>query len=197
MEHEDIELTHAYIAASAGGEIAASAGRPDAAAVFRRVYDRYSGPLFRFLYRFTGDSQAAEEIVHDIFVQLLSGKYSGDPDSTLKSWLFAVAKNRGLNYTKRNQPHRRGVGNGAAVLERVLSSQDLEAEIVNSSLLTRLSVAEKSLPFDLSETWALRKTGLDHRQIAARLSIPVGTVKSRFSRLVTLLKSEFDHEPEN
>ncbi len=189
MEHEDSELTHAYIAASANGA--------DRAAVFRRVYDRYSVPLFRFLYRFTANSQAAEEILHDIFVQLLSGKYSGDPDSSLKSWLFTVAKNRGLNYSKRESSRRHEVSNGAALLELVSSSQDLEAEIVKSNLLKKLSVAEKTLPSDLSETWALRKSGLDHSQIADRLSIPVGTVKSRFSRLVTMLKPEFDHEPGN
>lgn len=153
---------------------------------FQAVYDRYSGPLFRFLYRFTGNNQASEEILHDIFVELLGGKFR--EEGSLKSWLFTVAKNRGLNYA------RKSVRVVQKDLSREVSVQNLEEETIHAGLLSHLQKVEAYLPLDLKETWNLRKSGMDYAQIAEKLSIPVGTVKSRFSRLVEVLKKEFESE---
>lgn len=155
----------------------------------RAAYDRYSGPLLRFIYRFTENREAAEEILQDIFEQLLSGKFHTSSGS-LKAWLFTVAKNKSLNY----------IGKSAyklseRLVEDVHFNEDcIETRLIQSNLLRQLASAEASLPEDLNLTWNLRKEGLDYRQIADRLSIPVGTVKSRFFRLVEYLKKELSHE---
>ncbi len=153
---------------------------------FQAVYDRYSGPLFRFLFRFTGNHQSSEEILHDVFIELLNGKFKSVQNGTLKSWLFTVAKNRGLNHRKKFEREM------TSDLSSMASSHDLEAETMQTSLLSQLKKIEDRLPNDLQETWNLRKKGLDYQEIAKTLSIPVGTVKSRFSRLVDFLRKEFN-----
>ena len=55
---------------------------------------------------------------------------------------------------------------------------------------------ENNLSTDLRETWNLRKDGFDYQEIADRLSIPLGTVKSRFHRLTLILRKELGHELE-
>jgi RNA polymerase sigma-70 factor (ECF subfamily) len=155
---------------------------------FQAVYDRYSGPLFRFLYRFTGNNQTSEEILQDIFLELLAGKFKSVESGTLKSWLFTVAKNRGLNHRKKS------LRDIQVDLDELSSTSNLEEQVIADSLLFRLSRAEELLPVELKETWTLRKRGLDYQEIAESLSIPVGTVKSRFSRLVDYLRKEFGNE---
>jgi RNA polymerase sigma factor (sigma-70 family) len=157
-------------------------------AALRAVYDRYSSPLLRFLYRFTRSSEVSEEILQDVFVELLAGKYRPSDGGSLKAWLFTVAKNRGLNYSNRAA---RTVNWGTHDFR---APQDLEQNAVDQQRLQNLSAAEQTLSVDLRETWALRKQGLDYQQIADKLAIPVGTVKSRFSRLVQSLKKEFQNE---
>jgi RNA polymerase sigma-70 factor (ECF subfamily) len=152
---------------------------------FRAVYDRYSGPLFRFLYRFTGNHEVSEEILQDIFLELLNGRFKFTEEGTLKSWLFTVAKNRGLNLRKKT------ARNVQTNLHEVRSFENLEEQTIADNLICHLKKAESVLPADLRETWNLRKHGLDNQQIATALSIPVGTVKSRFSRLVDYLREEF------
>lgn len=154
---------------------------------FRSLYDRHSTPLFRFIYRFTLNNQSAEEIIHDIFIQLLSGKFILDTDSNLKGWLYTIARNKCLNHLKKNAHEIAD----DSVIENTASDNDLETNFIGENLLGRLSSLENKLPTDLRETWRLRKDGFDYREIAEKLSIPVGTVKSRFSRLVTHLKKEF------
>ena len=160
----------------------------DSEKYFQLVYDRYSGPLFRFLYRFTGNNQASEEILHDIFIELFAGKFSFSESGGLKSWLFTVAKNRGLNHRKK------ALRETKQDLSLVPSEENLEQNTMQLGLLSHLAKIERHLPHDLKETWDLRKNGLGYAEIAETLSVPVGTVKSRFSRLVEFLRQEFKNE---
>lgn len=153
---------------------------------FRILYDRYSSSLFRFIYRFTLNQQITEEILHDIFIQLLNEKYNHNYGN-LKSWLFTVAKHKSLNHVKKASFET----SDDLAIAKASSDSDLENSFINHSLLKNLSLIENNLPSDLRKTWNLKKQGLDYQQIALALSIPVGTVKSRFSRLVNHLKKEF------
>lgn len=154
---------------------------------FHVLYFRHSGPLFRFLYRFTLNASSAEEILQDIFEELLKSHLKASETLNLKSWLYTLAKNKSLNYLKKS---KREI-NSEMDIENARDNSDLELSTENQNLLVRLKDLEKKLPEELSETWRLRKDGMDYQQIADQLSIPVGTVKSRFSRLVEFLKKEF------
>jgi RNA polymerase sigma-70 factor (ECF subfamily) len=157
------------------------------ASAFRTLYNRYSGPLFRFIYRFTANETLAEDILHDVFVEFLAGKFKMSGEGTLKSWFYTLAKNKSLNHLKRAT--KEVVDN--SLMQSIRSKIDLESEAIENNLLKTLSVAVTSLPQDLQQTWNLKKQGLDHRQIAQSLAIPVGTVKSRCHRIVEILRKEF------
>jgi len=152
----------------------------------RLIYERYASPLLRFAIRFTEDQAAAEDILHDIFSELLDGKFREMTDANLKGWLFTVAKNKSLNSLRKKS---REIPLNP---ERLQGSIDVEASAHQEWSARKLEEVGHSLPADLRETWQLRQQGLDYQQIADRLTIPLGTVKSRFSRLVTFMKKEFE-----
>lgn len=160
-------------------------------ASFKVLYNRHSGPLFRFIYRFTINRESAEEILQDIFIQLLSGKFKSSLDANLKNWLYTLAKNKSLNHLKKTSFETKN----ESLVVVASSDNDLESKTIDGNLLDKLAFAEELLPDDLKKTWQLRKQGFDYQQIAAKLSIPIGTVKSRFNRLVNHLKKEFQIEP--
>lgn len=155
----------------------------------RTLYERYAGKLYGFIYRFTANQELAEEILHDIFAELLAGKMRIEGEGALKGWLYTVAKNKSLNHLKKTSREVIDLNS----IEEAGSESGLESESASENLLRVLSAAEKSLPKDLYQTWDLRKRGMDYQQIASALAIPVGTVKSRFHRIVRLLRKEFDY----
>jgi RNA polymerase sigma factor (sigma-70 family) len=155
---------------------------------FESVYLRYSGPLFRYIYRFTADQSAAEEIIHDVFLQLLNNKFKAQESGTLKSWLYTVAKNHSLNYKQKKSKFVE------KNLTQLADYNDLEEQTIQNDLSDKLMILERTLPQDLQQTWNLRKQGCDYQEIAEHLSIPIGTVKSRFSRLVDFLRKELTNE---
>ncbi len=154
---------------------------------FAVIYQRYADPLFRYVYRFVPSSEGAEDILHDVFLELLAGKYQAHAGGTLKSWLYTVAKNKSLNASKK--AGRDVLGD----IENIQSAHCLEEQTIDRNLHQHLAKAEDLLPQDLKKTWQLKKQGLDHRAISLSLDIPLGTVKSRFHRIVEILRKEF-HE---
>lgn len=155
---------------------------------FEKVYQRYSVPLYRYILRFSVSKPAAEELLHDVFVELLNNKFSTTSEGTLKSWLYTVAKNKSLNCFAKAK--RESVD--SKELDAVDSDTNIEEQVIHQNLLVRLSVVEKNLPIEIQQTWALRKQGMDYSQIAGVLAIPIGTVRSRFHRLVDYLRKEFN-----
>jgi RNA polymerase sigma-70 factor (ECF subfamily) len=63
-------------------------------AAFTLVVERYHGPLLRFARLFVSDGAAAEEVVQDTWVAVLTGLSSFEGRSTLKSWIFSILANR-------------------------------------------------------------------------------------------------------
>jgi RNA polymerase sigma-70 factor, ECF subfamily len=155
---------------------------------FRTLYDRYSGVLLRFIFRFTGQQPLAEDILHDVFSELLTSSPVHMSEQGLKSWLFTVAKNKSLNAIRRGaiELSSTEIAESTRTHDHSEESQQLEIN------LEKLKALEKTLPQDLAEPWRLRRQGLDYREIADQLAIPLGTVKSRFHRLVLFLREEFE-----
>lgn len=150
---------------------------------FRELYLRHSGPLLRFVYRFTQNLQSAEEILQDIFTQVLDHKFHLNSEANFKSWLYTVAKNKSLNHLKKEIVFSKD-------LEDVVGDSNLEKNLIEDETQNQFKKIETLLPQDLSEAWRLRKSGYDYQQIADQLAIPLGTVKSRFHRLVEFFKKE-------
>lgn len=159
----------------------------DPATAFRSLYDRYAGPLLRFVYRFTEDQACAEDILHDVFSELLNGKFKKEEGAKLKNWLFTVARNKSLNGLRRTCRER-----PLTDADTARSDSDLEESTGHVLALGQLRLMEAQLPPEFAETWGLRKQGYNYKEIAKQLAIPLGTVKSRLSRLVDYLKGEFD-----
>lgn len=146
--------------------------------------------MYRYIYRFAANSGRTEDILHDVFCELLAGKYQPGPFGTLKSWLYVVVKNKSLNYIKLKS---REVGEEQAP-DLIDERTDPESREIEKSNLELLVASINKLPRELHQTWELRRAGLDNQKISDELKIPLGTVKSRFFRIVDFLKKEMSDE---
>lgn len=162
---------------------------PDAS--FKLAYGRYSGLLLRYIFRFTGNQEQAEEIIHEVFFELIKTMNSrGARDLSLKAWLLTVARNKSLNFERK----KRHEIQSESLVQAAVDPVDLEERISSEQITHLISHVQTLIPQDLAQTWDLRKQGLDYQQIATELNIPIGTVKSRFHRLVGFFKKELKIE---
>jgi RNA polymerase sigma-70 factor, ECF subfamily len=159
-------------AVSVEAEVVARAAAGDEDAVVT-LYDTYAGPLYGFGLRRLGDPQLAEELVQAVMTRLWQRARTYDPArGSVRTWVFTVARTTAIDLHRR---HSRAAA-PATVPEQPDHADDLEhllrAEAVRAAL-DRLSTEHR-------EVLALAYfDGLTQSEIAARLSLPLGTVKSR------------------
>ncbi|MFY9804851.1 MAG: sigma-70 family RNA polymerase sigma factor [Candidatus Acidiferrales bacterium] len=150
------------------------------------LYDRYAGMLSSVLNRILRDTQAAEEILQDIFYQLWRNAAQFDPQrGSLPGWLMVIARHRAISRLRRRNPAA-----GEELVENtVILPATLENAVVQQELLGKVKSAMENLPQEQRATLELAYyEGLTHSEIAARTGDPLGTVKTRLRTAVETLK---------
>lgn len=151
----------------------------------RVVYDRYAGPIFTVAMSALGKRELAEDAVQTTMLKAWRAAASFDTSRALAPWLYTIARRVTIDIYRRE--HRVAVP----------MELDEEPEVTPTSFEhlweaweIRLAIAQ--LPPDEADVVRLAHfMGLTHREIAEKLELPLGTVKSRsaraHSRLATLL----------
>ena len=150
------------------------------------LYDRYAGILSSILNRILRDTQAAEEILQDIFFQLWRGAQQFDATrGSLPGWLMVIARNRAISRLRQHNPAQ-----GEELRENaVCLTVNLESAITQHQLLERVKIALDALPKEQRAAVELAYfEGLTQSEIAAQTGDPLGTVKTRLRTALGTLK---------
>ena len=163
----------------------------DAAAGDRDAFDalvrRHQARTYNFVRAMVRDEAEAEDLTQDVFVRVWKsiGRFRGD--SAFSTWLFRIAVNVARTHLARRarwRPFSRPASDEApgapAEAEDPPSPERLEDDVVRRDAIDR---ALATLSPDLREAVTLRDVeGLEYREIARALDIPLGTVESRIFR---------------
>jgi RNA polymerase sigma-70 factor (ECF subfamily) len=151
--------------ATASSSIAATASIafPSAAAVSWPEMVSHRGYLVRFAQRKLHDPMLAEDVVHDVFEAVISGRASFGGRAALRSWLTAVLKNKIVDLVRQRAGHDSldaqwldddGEAMGAAALECPQARPDEVAE--QRQQLDRMLARIEALPTGLRDVMRLR-----------------------------------------
>jgi RNA polymerase sigma-70 factor, ECF subfamily len=150
------------------------------------LYDRYAHMLLSVLTRILRDTQAAEEILQDIFYQLWRNAAQFDASrGSLPGWLLVIARNRAISRLRRRNP-----AEGEEWKESAATSTfHLETALSQQQMLGRVKAALENLPKEQRAAIELAYfEGLTHSEIAQRTGDPLGTVKTRLRSAIETLK---------
>src|ERR687894_677562 len=155
----------------------------------RELYRRYAGELFGFATSALGDRELAEEVVQDVFAQLW--RHARDYDgrrASVRTWLYAIARNRIVD------AHRR-----AAARPKLADSEspdapaEIDTALDQAVLRWQVTAALARLSPPHREVIRLAHYGgRTMREIAERIGVPLGTVKSRTSYALRHLRLILD-----
>ena len=168
--------------------------RGDAAAFETLVTER-SGEIYGLLYRMTDNVEEARDLTQETFLRAFQsiGHFRGESD--LRTWIYRIAINQARNRWRWWRRRRREatvsidapeIGGGRLGLVSTLKAntiRDPEQDTLLSERERALKKALGSLKRVYREAVILRDIeGFAYEEIAATLSISVGTVKSRLAR---------------
>jgi RNA polymerase sigma-70 factor (ECF subfamily) len=153
------------------------AERADPAA-FRELYETYGPRVKAYMMRRGADSGTAEDLAQEtlLMVWRKAALYAGDKGS-MTTWVFAIARNLRIDRLRREMPWqelpegRLAEASGDPLPDEAIAEKERQQ---------RVQAALAGLPPEQKEVVALAYLeGLSHSEIAERLAMPLGTVKSR------------------
>ena len=149
------------------------------------LYDRHAGVLLALATRLLGDRPQAEELLHDVFLEAWHHARDFDPArGSVRAWL--VTRTRSRAFDRRAARSRHGRLAEAAAREHSALAQ-ADASVPLDAARVRQEVSR--LPPELVTLLELAYfEGLSFSEIGEALAIPLGTVKSRMARALSLLR---------
>lgn len=162
------------------------------------AYDRYSGLVFGLARRVINDEQLAGDITQDVFTSLWEHPDRVDlARGSLKVWLGMVTHRRAVD-SIRSSERRRAREHRFAVAEPLVA-EGAEHEVTEAAggqwQESRLRGALCHLSDDQRTALELAYFGgCSYREVAARLSIPEGTAKSRLRLALAQLRNLLNDE---
>jgi RNA polymerase sigma-70 factor, ECF subfamily len=173
-------------------ELSRKLARGDEAAL-SAIYGQWQAPLYRFAWHMTASTSTAEEVVQEVFLQLIEKPRGFDPlKGSLGAYLFGIARNVLLRRL-RNTVVSDSLDD--SLDEPVSQDLDPWSALSHQQLVETVRAAVVSLPVPYREAVALCDLEeFAYDEAAAALDCPIGTVRSRLSRgrlLLSMKLKEF------
>ena len=159
----------------------------DADAV-RPLIERYQRPLAALLQRALGRTPEVDDVFQETWIRVVRSAHRYDPAQRFSSWLFAIAWN-----LVKDRWSRRVVSEDVDMTEMASGGRSPEEHAVDADRAERVREMVGRLPERLAQAILLRYfEELSEKEVAERLGIPVGTVKSRIHNALQLLRENHD-----
>jgi RNA polymerase sigma-70 factor, ECF subfamily len=146
-----------------------------------QLYDRHAGLLLGILTRILGDAQEAEDVLHEVFLEVWERAGDYDPErGSVRAWLVMRARSRGLD-------RLRALGRA-----RALPTEALPVEVPVPPAPADVISVRRALARLAPELRVLLELGyfggMSSAEIAAHQQLAIGTVKSRVARALAELR---------
>jgi RNA polymerase sigma-70 factor (ECF subfamily) len=149
------------------------------------IVKQYWRKVFNVAYKFVGKHDEAEDLAQDIFLKIFKSLDTFDRRANFQTWLISISRNLCIDHYRSVRKERETIDRDVDATELVPASdgQDQMAALEQRDRVVLLRQALSSLPHSLRTAVLMRDIQeLSYQEIAARLRLPEGTVKSRINR---------------
>jgi RNA polymerase sigma-70 factor, ECF subfamily len=156
---------------------------------FEQLFNSYRNQVYSLAYRLTGSPSDAEDLTQEVFMQVMRKIGSFQGRSQFSTWLYRVTVNRSRDHMRSRKRTPELLSDDHEAVERVgepVGSAPAPAPESGAIALEAKRLVQEALlelPETLRAPLVLHELeGLEYREVARILRLPVGTVKSRIFR---------------
>lgn len=147
---------------------------------FNRELIAFQRPLKSFAFRFTGNEEEANDLTQETFLKALVYRDKFQAKTNLKAWLYTIMRNTFINNYRK------------AMRSNTIIDQTDEQFLINTSTAKsglqdpygrmdhkQITSVIGSLADEYRIPFQMYNRGFKYKEIAAKLNLPIGTIKSR------------------
>lgn len=156
------------------------------------IYKHFSRPIFNLAYRYTYNSEIAEDLLQDIFLKIFTHLKEIQKEETFVAWLYRVAINTCYSYLRgRKSQLQRTIP--LSKVEGTIEGRtyEFDDEIMKKSLDDAIQI----LPGKMKSVFLLHDVqGFKHEEIARMLGCSVGTSKSQLFKARMKIREHLENK---
>jgi len=157
--------------------------------LIRKYYDTIHG----FVRKQTPNADVALDLTQEVFIGMLRtiGGYDPKKSAGFRTWLYRIAANKIADYYRSQSSGTVKILSLEAV--EPIDALDIEHRLEENDFALRICEYVNALPLDTQSIFRLHLFGsYTFEEIADSLQMPVGSVKSRYYRLISAIRKEFE-----
>jgi RNA polymerase sigma-70 factor (ECF subfamily) len=152
---------------------------------WQQIVQQHWRKVFNLAYKFVGRHDEAEDLTQDIFLKIFKALHTFDRRANFQTWLISISRNLCIDHYRSVRKERETMARevDASDLKPVSREQSPHRYVEQQDLRQLIRRALAELPITLREAVVLRDLKeFSYQEIADKLGLPEGTVKSRINR---------------
>ena len=152
---------------------------------YRTLYEQYYPVLVAFACKYVASTDAAKEVVQEVFVKLYQGRKTLQVRQSIKAYLFKAVYHTCINDL--HAQHRRKIHHHRAFEE--LPTSAYRDDLVETEAVQRVYLAVQKLPDQCRRIFTMNRfEGMTNQAIANELNLSKRTVETQVSKALRLLR---------
>lgn len=157
-------------------------GSASAEALVVDAWEAHRGEIYGFIARAVRDSEAAEDLLQETFLRLLTEARAGRAPGQLRAWLYRVASNLMISRGRRRSTAMRWLSHHGAAEVRSGITASPEAGVIEAERLRQMEWALSLLSADARVALLLSSSGFSGAEIAAAIGRSEGATRTLLTR---------------
>ena len=146
---------------------------------FRKDLLAVQEELLRFAYKLTADKEEANDLLQETSLKALDNEDKYEPETNFKGWMYTIMRNIFINNYRKIVREQTFVDQTDNLYHLNMPQDSGFASTEGAYDLKEMHRIVNSLPRDYKVPFSMHVSGFKYREIADRLRLPLGTVKSR------------------
>jgi RNA polymerase sigma factor (sigma-70 family) len=157
---------------------------------FASLFDRHAPAIHAYVARRLGPDAADDLVAETFLVAFQRRKSYHSANAGARPWLYGIATNLIRRRQREETRLLRAIARTPAAPAAEPMADQVAGRVAAGAVRSRLASALAGLPGSQRDVLLLVASGLSHKETAAALGVPLGTVASRLARARQKLRAE-------
>lgn len=136
--------------------------------------------LFRFAFKLTSDKEDAHDLLQETSLKALDNEDKYEPETNFQGWMYTIMRNIFINNYRKLTREQTFIDHTDNLYHLNVPSDDILIESTEKAYdLIEMHHVVNALPSEYKIPFSMHVSGFKYREIAEKLHLPLGTVKSR------------------